>query len=323
MHDARPSRSHLQILTAAVLTFALFLTAACQPIQPLPETEGAAEAAPTEEPAEEAPAGEEAAAEAMPPEMAAPPMSEAFAAYEQVTIDVSPDGIVVPAEITAGPVVLNRTNSAGTTNEDGSPVTAEVGRLVEGVTIEQLMEVLATAEENPGPALELVKLYGGSFMGQATMANLMPGSYVALTTGGEPAVAEFTVVEGEAMDEPEAAVEATLMDFTFVIPDEIAAGPQLWKISNKGEQWHEIVIIQLQEGMTVEDVLATFAGPEMEGPPPFDFFGGYGVISEGNEGWIEFDLAPGEYTVICFLPNLAGDFSPHAMHGMVRTLIVK
>ena len=34
------------------------------------------------------------------------------------------------------------------------------------------------------------------------------------------------------------------------------------------------------------------------------------------------DLAPGEYTVLCFLPDLNGDFSPHLTHGMVASLTV-
>lgn len=289
-----------------------------------------------------------------------------WASLPTLTIDVAADGIDVPEEVMAGPTLVELTNSAGTTNEDGSPILADTGWLVEDATLDDLLPLLADANENPGPALELVKLYGTQIVPGGRMVwDLQPGAHVAVTTGGEPLLAEFTVTEAEeGTAEVQADVQVQLVDFSFVLPDTVAAGPHLWEISNAGTQWHEMIILQMQEGMTVEDLLGIFAGGpqggeeegapleedtdadateamtdtaeaggdagtegDAAGPPegemPFDMLYGYVAISEGNRAWVEVDLPPGEYTVICFLPDLMGDMSPHATHGMVRTLVVE
>ena len=56
---------------------------------------------------------------------------------------------------------------------------------------------------------------------------------------------------------------------------------------------------------------------ETEGPPPFEDIAFWAPNSPGETGYVTWDLPAGEYTVICFLPDLAGDFSAHAAHGMV------
>jgi hypothetical protein len=116
------------------------------------------------------------------------------------------------------------------------------------------------------------------------------------------------------------------VDFSFAMPDKIATGPQVWQIENAGEQWHEMPILKLNEGVTIDDVLAMMAesgpgGPE--GPPPFEIVAFWSPMGAGEKAWVTWDLPPGEYTVICFLPDLAGDMSPHVAHGMVRTLVVE
>ena len=110
------------------------------------------------------------------------------------------------------------------------------------------------------------------------------------------------------------------------LPDEIAAGPQLWQIENLGKQWHEMIIVQLNEGVSVDDVMTMLMEAGPEGPqdePPFQDFGGWSPISEGNRAWGTFDLPPGEYTVICFLPDVMADMAPHVAKGMIRQLVVK
>lgn len=298
-----------------------------------------------------------------------------FAALPVLTIDVSDEGIVVPEEVLAGPTLIELTNSAGTVDEEGSPILADVGVLVEGATVDDLLPLLETVMMDPAPALELLKLYGLQIVpGGRLVWDLQPGENLAITTVGEPLTQSFTVVEGD--DDPAemtADVEVSLVDFAFEMPEVVASGPQVWQIENAGSQWHEIIVLKLQEGMTSDDLLMMFAGEggppgeegamedeaaaddeaadeeaaddeaaddvaaddeaeegaadeESAGAPeddmPFELVYGYVTISEGNTAWVELDLPPGEYTVICFLPDLLSDMSPHAAHGMVRSLTV-
>jgi len=104
----------------------------------------------------------------------------------------------------------------------------------------------------------------------------------------------------------------------------IAAGPQTWMIENTGGQWHEMAIVKLGEDMTVDDLLAMMQSEDaMSGPPPFEWVAGLWPMGAGQRAWVNWDLPAGEYTVICFVPDINGDMAPHAAHGMVRTLVVK
>ncbi len=123
---------------------------------------------------------------------------------------------------------------------------------------------------------------------------------------------------------PQSDVNADLVDFNFVLPDQIKAGAHTWKIENKGAQWHEMAIVKLNEGVAVDDVLAMMSQEQPpEGPPPYEDVAFWAPMGAGEKAWATFDLPAGEYTVLCFLPDF-GATPPvsHAEHGMVRTLTV-
>ena len=295
----------LALLGAAVMT-----AAACQPVSPTA-------AAPTTAPAATAEATtaatEEATAEAT---------TDAAAAGGTVQVSVSAGGIDIPAEIPSGIVTFVYQMA------DDAPGMPEFARLNDGVTLDQFM---AAAQQDIMAAVPLVTMIGNSEnkVGDEVTYDLKPGDYVGLVfqESGPPLTASFTAREatGEATGaaEPSADVTAQLADFAFILPDEIAAGPQTWLIENTGAQWHEMGIVKLAEGTSVDDVVAMLSQPQQDGPPPFEDVAFLSPMGAGQRAWLTWDLPAGEYTVICFLPDLAGDMSPHAAHGMVRTLVVK
>jgi hypothetical protein len=105
------------------------------------------------------------------------------------------------------------------------------------------------------------------------------------------------------------------------MPDQVPAGRQTWQIENSGQQWHEMAIAQLNEGVTIEDVIA-YAEGGFEGEPPGQVIAGWHPIGAGKTAWVTWDLPAGEYTVLCLVPDIEGDMAPHTAHGMVRTLTV-
>lgn len=274
---------------AATLSAAILLLSACKPVQAPPG--GSADAPAT------------------------------TAAIPVVTLKVTEAGLEAPGAIPSGVVAV--------TVEGGNPENMpELARLNDGVTMDQLNEALA--QPDPMAALPLVSLLGNasnSVDGQVIF-DLQPGAYVAVyfAPDGPPQVIPITSEAPSGATAPTADVAVSLVDFNFAMPDKIAAGPQVWQIDNAGEQWHEMGIVQLNEGMTVEDVLEWVAsmGPEgPSGPPPFAESAFWSPMGPGQRAWVTWDLPAGEYTVICFLPDLAGDMSSHAAHGMVRTLTVE
>jgi hypothetical protein len=238
----------------------------------------------------------------------------------EFTIELRDEGVSAPAEVPSG-VVTFVVEDARSEITDLEPVFL---RLRPGKTREDLEA--AHVSEDPFVFFETAEFLGGSF-GKMSL-DLQAGEHFIMFAGPTdelPAPAPFMVTDAAgALPQPTAAVQVELVDFNFVLPDTVPAGPQLWQITNRGEQWHHMIIMQLHEGATLEQFLAWGAEEMPAGPPPADFINSWSPIDPGLTGWAEFDLAAGEYMVICFLPDFSGQPPmPHFAHGMVRTLTVQ
>ena len=111
----------------------------------------------------------------------------------------------------------------------------------------------------------------------------------------------------------------TLFDYAFQLSQPLAAGRQTIRVKNTAAQSHEVVFLKLQPGKKVADMLGWME--KMEGPPPGAPIGGTTPMARGEENLITLDLAPGEYGLICFVPD-AKDAKPHVMHGMITQLTI-
>lgn len=138
-------------------------------------------------------------------------------------------------------------------------------------------------------------------------------------------VATLTVTEAAdtGAAPPVADLRAQLVDFSFIIEGAPAAGPQVVEITNTGMEPHEIILLKLAEGATVQDAMAfMMAGENAQGAPPFEFSGGAAPMAAGMTAWYEADLEAGEYGLICFVPSPANEGAPHFMLGMVQQVSV-
>lgn len=240
---------------------------------------------------------------------------EAGSEIPEIVIEATDSGLTVPAEVPSGVVAF-------TIPSEGDAIPA---RLNEGVTADQVSEALT--QPDPLAALSLVSLLGSgsNTVDGKLIASLKPGQHVVVSfpENGPPAAYPFNAGEDSGAVAPVPDITVDLVDFNFAIPSEIESGPKVWQINNKGTQWHEMGIMKLAEGTTIDDIMAMFDSEEpTEGPPPFEEVVFWAPNSPGETGYVTWDLPPGEYTVICFLPDLAGDMSPHATHGMVAELTV-
>jgi hypothetical protein len=253
----------------------------------------------------------------------ASPMPE----YPIVPIIATDDGIQLPP-VPEGGVPEGIFQFQMTNNRTEGEFSGVIARINDDVTMEQFME--AASAEDPMAAVAMVTLNGGSPLqpGESTsyILHLVPGNHIILNFAGDGPptdAATFTVVEGDIMDvaEPIADVHLAMVDFAFGVPGFMPAGEQLWHLENVGDQWHETVIIPLPEGIeSVSDVLEVMAsGNEPDIQPAFF----WAPMSPGAEAWVTVDLAPGNYVILCFLPDLNGDFSPHMNHGMIQVFTVQ
>ncbi len=118
---------------------------------------------------------------------------------------------------------------------------------------------------------------------------------------------------------PPADLTITLTDFAFTLSDSLRAGPQEVDVTVPSGQPHEVVFLRLNPGKTAADIAAWAA--TYEGPIPATTFGGTTAIAAGQRQRIKLDLVPGDYLLICFVPD-ATDGKPHVAHGMVHQFTI-
>ncbi len=160
------------------------------------------------------------------------------------------------------------------------------------------------------------------------MAKVLPGvgPTVIQTFAVDPAGPAATPIV-----DPPADLDVAMTEFMFDLPAEIPAGQQSWRITNTGQQVHELELVHVPDGTTLEQVQAGFASPLGATPVPGEFnysrdalfaghdlAGGLGLLSPGATAWLALDLAPGSYAAFCLVLDVStGQPVPHSAMGMV------
>lgn len=221
---------------------------------------------------------------------------------------------------------------------------AQLARLNEGVTLEQVEAALFKMEEEPEAIYALATPVGGLGLiapgGTARIIlNLDPGTYGFVcfvpAPDGEPHFAKgmiqtFEVVpaaEETAAEPPEADATLTLKDFTFDgLPEAVEPGIHIWEVVNDGPEPHELLLFQLAPDATAEQFLmaleASLESPAEAEPPPGLPIGGMQAIVPGLSGWLVLDLEPGTYLAVCFIPSPANEGKAHVELGMLGEFTV-
>lgn len=253
--------------------------------------------------------------------------------FPQLDFTVQNDAIAGPDSVAAGYYTL--------TVNDESTIGAElsIARLNEGATQDEVLAavdaLVASFETGEGGAeaeaqvMSLVTLVGGPSMPGNPVIDLEPGDYLIFSVGatdeGQSHTSlglyqAFTVTPSDtAAAAPTADLTVDMMEFAFSIPDEVAAGEQVWEVKNVGGQIHHLVLMKIQDGKTMDDIMA-FLETE-EGAPPADDAGYVNVLSPGQHNFVTFDLEPGAYVAMCFITDV-NTGQPHVALGMIDTFTV-
>jgi hypothetical protein len=134
------------------------------------------------------------------------------------------------------------------------------------------------------------------------------------------AAADGALPDGAIKNVPVSDVTLTLNDYSFTFSKPLSAGKHMLRIENAAKQAHEIFIVRLAPGKSAKDVAAWVE--KQSGPPPAEPLGGISSMSAGRVNEIPLDLAPGNYGLLCFIPD-AKDGKPHVAHGMMQDIVVK
>jgi hypothetical protein len=206
----------------------------------------------------------------------------------------------------------------------------QILKLESGKTVDDLRAALT----EPGPPPAWVKEVGGPNApapGVESNATIMlePGNYALVCfvdLDGPPHFMKGMLqglrvvpAPGPVAPKPKPDVTVTLLDYSYKISSPIQKGLRTIRVTNEGAQHHEIELVKLAPGATVSDFMKWIA--KMEGPPPGKPLGGISGITAGMSEYFSADFTPGNYALICFLPDTR-DGKPHFAHGMVQQFTV-
>ncbi len=245
------------------------------------------------------------------------------AAPTVVTITARDFAYDVPATLPAGLTTLRLVSEGKEMHH------AQLVRLDEGHTMEELLQA------GGGPLPAWARFVGGpnapapNAHTDATL-DLKPGNYALVcfipSPDGVPHLAKgmvkaITVTSAQSQATlPAADVRLTLSDYAYEITPEITAGRRVIRVDNAAQQPHEVIVMRLAPGKTPHDVLAWME--TQQGPPPAMPLTGTTLLSTGESNQITADFTPGEYVLLCMVPD-AKDGKPHVAHGMVRQITVR
>ena len=169
------------------------------------------------------------------------------------------------------------------------------------------------------------------------IADLGPGRWMLTTIfGSTPRTTELNVTGTMPAILPEVKAAATVTalgtadGYDFALDGTIASGPQVVRFANKSDQPHFIGTLTTPAPLTDDQLVALVtmsedATPEPDsGLPSMDEIGegpATGVISPGATMWWIADFAPGNYTLVCWMPDTDG--TPHTMEGMIAQAVIE
>jgi uncharacterized cupredoxin-like copper-binding protein len=234
----------------------------------------------------------------------------------------------VPDTVAAGPATIRLANHGRELHQ------AQIVRLEDGKTASDLVQAI----RNPGPIPSWVKFIGGPNAVApgtegSTTANLPAGHYAVLcfipSPDGTPHVMKgmirsFDVTGGASSTSgelPKADVTLKTVDYDFQPSASLTAGHHTILVENSAVQPHEVVLLKLAPGKSVMD-FATWAEGGMQGPPPVTESSGVTAMDSGGSATFDADLTPGDYGLICFIPDVQ-DGKPHLAHGMAKQFKVE
>lgn len=262
--------------------------------------------------------------------------------YPTIEIEIGPSGLEAPESLEAGfyhvTLEAEQDDDLAYLNFVQPPA-----GLDQDTMVEQMLEAGAgdvvregwvfaggTNTPNPGdPATFVIELKEGAYQ--------IAASYYSNEENGadEVMVIEPLTVTPQVNDAIWEAPEADVVleetdDLEYIVtPGEIAAGPQVWEITNTGvHHSHHVVMMGIPDGVTKQDIIDEFNammnGTAVASPSLMEqvVWTGYAALQSGGQTtWAEFDLKPGTYALVCFIME-EGVYRPHLLDGMVTTFTV-
>jgi hypothetical protein len=249
-----------------------------------------------------------------------------------VTVRASDFAYAIPAEIPAGFTTFRLVNDGPNLHH------MVVARIDSGKTYDEAKTALGKHGPPPG---WLVPVGGPNAPDPQAQSNatldMKVGEYVVFCMvdipGGVPHIAKGMInplkvvaATGATAAAPNADVTMTLADYSFTLSKPLTAGSHTIAVTTSPGQPHEVEIIKFAPGKTMadfsKDMQLMMSGKPLPGPLSASAIGGVAPGVAGTTQYFTVDLTPGNYALLCFLPD-AKDGKMHLEHGMVQQFTIQ
>jgi hypothetical protein len=120
---------------------------------------------------------------------------------------------------------------------------------------------------------------------------------------------------------PESDITIAMTDYAFGVSVPLTAGRHVIRVENQGPEPHEVLLMKLAPGKSVDDMRTYLEARDFQVPGPLsESLGGIVIEAVGGVGYFEAELTPGEHVLFCTLA--ARDGRPHWQHGMLQQVRV-
>ena len=131
----------------------------------------------------------------------------------------------------------------------------------------------------------------------------------------------FKTGDDSGADMPDADAHITAHEYAFDI-DGLKSGENVVEFKNTGKMLHHALLLPIRAGKTFADAKKALMSEDQNAEPPVDFEKGIftSVFGPGDSAVMTMNLKPGDYAVICFMPDKGTSGPPHIAKGMIKEL---
>ena len=243
----------------------------------------------------------------------------------QVTGSGAQTKLSVPAKIEGGAVEFSLDNSAGK-----APASSQLIKVEDGHSADEALAIVNSDKEVEIP--EWIRAAGGvgtTAPGETATAtvDLDEGHYVAFDdeVHGKAPFAEFDVDGDNGADLPDTDATVTAAttgeddpEYEWEV-DGLKAGENTFKFVSEGDKaLHIVAAAPIKGDATIDDVAADLDSNGEPKSVDFERIVNTSVIDGGKDEVATFNLDPGRYAFICFLPDRDEPNKPHYKQGLLK-----
>lgn len=163
--------------------------------------------------------------------------------------------------------------------------------------------------------------FAGSSRARRAAAVVLAAAAAVVAGCGDTDAATSTSARPSAGAAPAASLAVVAEDHTFDLDTTtVVAGRTPLTLTNRGAQPHQLMVVRLPVGTSLDDLVAAGADGPAAAAALVDHAGGINAVQPGATATGYADLQPGSYAVLCFIP--LPDGGSHLHEGMAAALTV-